>query len=68
VGKGLVRNAAEIRAILTEDIRPFPQTLEASAGIKALFDRFLTNYFQLIIHYPSYHSTLYSLNTDSVLK
>jgi hypothetical protein len=68
MGRGWVRNAAETQAILKEDFRRFPQTLEASAGIRARFDRFLANYFQLVIHSQSYHLTPCTLNTDGVVK
>jgi hypothetical protein len=54
---------------LPHDLPPF---FQANAGIVALtqsvHDRFLPNPFQSIIHLSSYHSTLYSLASDSILK
>jgi hypothetical protein len=48
----------------------FPQSIQATTGMvpRLGHDRFLPNPFRIIIHQSSYHLTLYSLATNSVVK
>jgi hypothetical protein len=59
------------QAILSEVFCGFPQSLRVKANIipRLDHDRFLTNPFQcIIIHKSSYHPTIYSLDTERVIK
>jgi hypothetical protein len=50
--------------------RGFPQSLQANSRITPLLrhDRFLPNPFQLFTRLSFYHSALYILHTESVVK
>jgi hypothetical protein len=65
-----VRISGETPGILAEALLEFPQYRQENSGIIPGLghDGFLSNHFQFITYEPSYSSTLYSLNTESVLK
>jgi hypothetical protein len=57
----------ETPAILAEDFRDFPQSLQENSGMvpRLGHDRFLPNPFRyIIIHLLSCHPTLYGLDTE----
>jgi hypothetical protein len=69
-GKCSIQISAEAPAILTEVIRDFRQSLQEIAWIlhQLGHDRLLASNFQLTSHILSYHLTLYTFDTENVVK
>jgi hypothetical protein len=65
----LISNLGQVLSILTRAFCSFPQCLQANAKIPwLLYDHFLPNPFQFIIHQLSYYPALYSFDIDHTVK